>query len=568
MPPASYYTNVNPDLLASVPLGARHVLEVGCGEGNFGRAYRARNPGARYVGVELCAEAARQAAAHLDHVLLDDIEEPGALGRLDAQCTGGPFDVLVLGDVLEHLRDPARVLAELRGRVAPGGACVACVPNVAHWSVVQQQLRGRWDYTDAGLLDRTHLRFFTLDTLVALFQQAGWTVLDARARVLWQEQTEAALRVFAPLAGTLGLDPQKLRRDLSAYQWLIRAVNGPVPAPLRVAALGLKKLAGVNEARMDHPLGALATRPGVQAIWGAGSIAVPPDWLAGVFVLHRQFLNRPEQDAYLEALIRRGWVIVSDMDDDPHHWRPFVDNDFYAYRAVHAVSVSTEPLAQMTRQWNPHVRVFPNAIFELPDAARAAGPRRRLFFGALNRGADWAAVAEGVLAAAGELGDTVQFVVVHDQAVFDALPTTVAKEFHPTLTHTQYMRVLASCDIALLPLADTPFNRLKSDLKFIECCAAGAVPICSPVVYAEAPPHRAIGLFATTPQQWRQALVDLCRDGGELARRRALGLEYVRRERMHSQQVEAREVWYRALLAQREMLEAQRQERVGAGPRR
>jgi hypothetical protein len=186
----------------------------------------------------------------------------------------------------------------------------------------------------------------------------------------------------------------------------------------------------------------------------------------------------------------------------------------------------------------------------------------RVFFGALNRGADWAAAQQGIMAAAAHLGRTVEFVVVHDRGFHDALPAECAKAFHPTLPHGQYMQVLATCDLALLPLANTPFNRLKSDLKFIECCAAGVVPICSPVIYGEQPVQREIGRFADDPAEWREALVGLCSDPGELRRRRTLGEAYVRRERMHAYQVPARDAYYRGLLARHEELEALRRGRL------
>jgi hypothetical protein len=260
-------------------------------------------------------------------------------------------------------------------------------------------------------------------------------------------------------------------------------------------------------------------------------------------------------------------VLVSEIDDDPHHWREFVESDFYAYRAVHAVTVSTEPLANMIRQWNPNVQVFPNAILELPPQTAQrpdSGQRLRIFFGALNRSADWASMQAGVLAAAAELAGAVEFVVVHDDVVSKSLAAVVNTEFHPTLPYAAYMDLLRTCHVALLPLNDTPFNRLKSDLKFIECCAAGVVPVCSPVVYAERPEHHEIGLFAETADQWKHALLALASDPNEVAQRAALGRDYVRRQRMHSQQAPEREAYYQSLMANRAALESERRARVAA----
>jgi hypothetical protein len=111
-------------------------------------------------------------------------------------------------------------------------------------------------------------------------------------------------------------------------------------------------------------------------------------------------------------------------------------------------------------------------------------------------------------------------------------------------------------------LNDTPFNRLKSDLKFIESCAAGAVPICSPIVYGDHPDHRRIGMFATTPQEWHDAIIKLCRDPSERARRRSLGRAYVAQHRMHGQMARARDDFYRSLFSRKAELEQQRRSRL------
>jgi 2-polyprenyl-3-methyl-5-hydroxy-6-metoxy-1,4-benzoquinol methylase len=581
MSPANYYANINPELLAHIPLTARHVLEVGCGAGHFARAYRSRNPDARFRGVELFARAAQQAMQWMDSVTEGNIETDATLVGLDEARNGQPFDTLIFGDVLEHLLDPWGVLASLAQRCTADATCVVCVPNVSHWSLLQQQLRGRWDYADAGLLDRTHLRFFTLATVQEMLLRAGWHTTDVQARQLWPEKTAAAVKALAPAAQALGIDPAQMAQNVSAFQWVVRAVrrpakpsvSAPLPsalsAPLYVAALGLKKAAGVTDVRIDQPLAALATLPGTRVVCGAQTLAIPKDWPAGVLVLQRNFLTDAATIAHVEARVAKGWVVVADMDDDPHRWAEFVTSNFYAYRAVHAVTVSTEPLAHLMRQWNPHVQVFPNAVFTLPEVApsvpKQAG-RIKVFFGALNREGDWAEVRLGILAAATQLQGEVEFVVVHDRAFHDALPPQCHKTFHPTLPHDQYMAALAGSDVALLPLADNPFNRLKSDLKFIECCAAQVVPVCSEVVYAARAEHRQIGVFATGADAWAQALLQLCSDPAEIHRRRALGLHYVKTQRMHNHQVAQRQAYYQGLLANRIALEAQRQQRLTQWP--
>jgi 2-polyprenyl-3-methyl-5-hydroxy-6-metoxy-1,4-benzoquinol methylase len=228
-----YYSNINIDLLRAIPSGCAFVLEVGAGTGQLGKAYRSTNPGTCYVGIEMIEEAAREAAGNLDHIITGDVNSSDILSRLDSYRNGKLFDMLVLGDVLEHLVDPWHVLRELRTRMAPGASCAACIPNIAHWSVVLQLTRGRWDYTEAGLLDRTHLRFFTLETAVEMFTRAGWSFLEATPRILMKEKTDSIVNLWLSLSDNIGVSAEKMYRDLSAYQWVIRSENRipEVPAP-------------------------------------------------------------------------------------------------------------------------------------------------------------------------------------------------------------------------------------------------------------------------------------------------------------------------------------------------
>ncbi len=561
----SYYGNINHDVLRKIPVESARVLEIGCGMGRLGQAFKARVPDCAYFGVELMHDAAQEARSRLDGVLCANIEHDVSRVRELAEH----FDALVLGDVLEHFQDPWRVLTELRSFMTTDGMCVACIPNVGHWSMVAELLQGKWRYADQGLLDKTHLRFFTLDTAVALFEKAGWTVLDALPRKLQPEETEAALKTLLPAAVAMGMSEDKARVNLTAFQWVIRAVNGPAPRVTTVAAVGSKKIAGVTEARVDHPMRSLATLPAAKVHWREGTLVLPEDAREGVLVLHRELLTDEKFQAQMEALIAKGWLLVLDMDDDPNHWSGYVDSDFYAFKAVHAVTVSTEHLADVIRPFNANVKVFENAIFELPwvkdvrDEAHSKDPQKsRVFFGALNRQPDWQAVMAGIVAAALSLKDRVEFVVVHDQAFYDALPAEVSKTFLPTLGIEQYTQILATCDIALLPLNDTPFNRCKSDLKLIECAAAQVAVICSEVVYAKQAAHHTFASFATTADEWRDALLKLANDARLREANIAKGLAYVKQERMHAQHSAARLAFYQGMLADKDNLAAQRASRL------
>ena len=164
-------------LLAAVPEGAR-VLDVGCAEGYLAAALKER--GCEVVGVEASATAGERARPHLAALLVGDVEDAALRaavereGRAAAGAGGGrPFDAVLFGDVLEHLRDAETVLrwaATLAPRV------VVSLPNIAHWTARRQILRGRFPREDHGLFDRTHLRFFTRASARDLVESCGLAV--------------------------------------------------------------------------------------------------------------------------------------------------------------------------------------------------------------------------------------------------------------------------------------------------------------------------------------------------------------------------------------------------------
>ncbi len=157
-----------------IPAGAR-VLDVGCATGYFARRL-VREKGCTVVGVEADERAGREAAGVCERVYVGDLEDPSFLAGIDASG-----DVVFLGDILEHLAHPRPVLRRAHAWIAPGGCLVCSVPNVAYWKIRYELLRGRFEYADVGILDRTHLRFYTRRTLERLMAENGYRVTDVRA---------------------------------------------------------------------------------------------------------------------------------------------------------------------------------------------------------------------------------------------------------------------------------------------------------------------------------------------------------------------------------------------------
>jgi 2-polyprenyl-3-methyl-5-hydroxy-6-metoxy-1,4-benzoquinol methylase len=152
-------------------LPGSRVLDVGCDTGRLGEALT-RLRGAVVDGIERDVAAAEHARTRLHHVWQRSVDDADAFAGL------GPYDVVLFLDVLEHLFDPWRVLRDSVRVLRPGGIVHAVVPNVAHLSVVRRLLLGRFDYEDVGMMDRTHVRWFTRKSIRECFEQAGLTRVE------------------------------------------------------------------------------------------------------------------------------------------------------------------------------------------------------------------------------------------------------------------------------------------------------------------------------------------------------------------------------------------------------
>jgi 2-polyprenyl-3-methyl-5-hydroxy-6-metoxy-1,4-benzoquinol methylase len=184
------------------------VFEGGVSSGYFAAVLAAA--GLRVDGHELDPHAATDARRVCEQVFVGDLD------RFDVAELPHDYEVLLFGDTLEHLPDPPAVLRRLRTRLAPGGHLVLSIPNVANWALRLGLLTGHFDYTDRGLLDRTHLRFYTRRTLTQMLAQAGFDVTSLVATV-----PVPAVRFEAParLAHRVG----NARPSLFAYTFVVTA---------------------------------------------------------------------------------------------------------------------------------------------------------------------------------------------------------------------------------------------------------------------------------------------------------------------------------------------------------
>ncbi len=167
--PDTYYSHVRKDLFPLIPETAQCILEVGCGEGATGAELKKRQK-AFVAGIELNSASVKKASLVLDEVLQGNVE------TMALPYDKESFDCIIFADILEHLIDPLSLLKKVRPLLKPGGSIVTSIPNVQFYAVMGQLAEGNWTYQKEGILDETHLRFFTLKEIKKLLESAGFEI--------------------------------------------------------------------------------------------------------------------------------------------------------------------------------------------------------------------------------------------------------------------------------------------------------------------------------------------------------------------------------------------------------
>ena len=169
----AYHTNPRVEIMSFLSEPPGTVLDIGCGGGATGQLVKHKFPGTRVIGIEINPSAAEHAQRFLDRVICAGIDavDPGR------DLAGETVSTVLLLDVLEHLYDPWRALERIRGWLVPGTRVVASVPNIRNLLTLNSIAGGSFAYEANGVLDITHVRFFTRATLRALFEQTGYEVL-------------------------------------------------------------------------------------------------------------------------------------------------------------------------------------------------------------------------------------------------------------------------------------------------------------------------------------------------------------------------------------------------------
>ncbi|MBT6046552.1 MAG: class I SAM-dependent methyltransferase [Candidatus Scalindua sp.] len=163
------------DLLNLITEVPERVFEIGCGAGATGKAFKQKFKDIEFIGLEPEEKAAEIAQTRLDKVIRSDIEKV----RLDSLgLIKEYFDLIICADVLEHLYDPWKTIFTLRDYLKPNGSMLASIPNIQNIDIINKLVDGHWTYSKYGLLDATHIRFFTLNEITKMFTGTGFKIIQ------------------------------------------------------------------------------------------------------------------------------------------------------------------------------------------------------------------------------------------------------------------------------------------------------------------------------------------------------------------------------------------------------
>jgi 2-polyprenyl-3-methyl-5-hydroxy-6-metoxy-1,4-benzoquinol methylase len=210
----------NPDLLKFIPVESKKIIEVGCSSGALAREFKKISTNCYWLGIEIDPTYAEFAKRHCDKSMVQNIENAPENFWEETKNA----DCWIFGDTLEHLKDPWLILKLIRENISHKGSVVACIPNAQHWSLQAKLSIGDFRYEKSGLLDKTHLRWFTRQTIFEMFDQAGFEIESGVPRIFNEPNRELFLPIIEQMAKAAGVDPQVAVSDALPLQYVIRGM--------------------------------------------------------------------------------------------------------------------------------------------------------------------------------------------------------------------------------------------------------------------------------------------------------------------------------------------------------
>lgn len=511
-------------MIRDVNCARLEVLEVGCSTGYFG-AYL-RSLGHRVTGVEMEPKSCAEAARVLDEAHCCAIQEffechPDRL-----------FDVITFGDVIEHLSDPESVLRSACQHLKPGGQLICSVPNVTHASIRAMLLDGHWSYSDLGILDRTHLRFFDKQGLLTTFEAAGLAVDHLQAVHLSVDEAARMCGLeITPRAKELVESYVRDDRTASIFQYVLAAAPRTEKAldasnssrlmpvnPLRILVLSDGPDDSITRIRLVTPLVRFADEGCRELKVLAFRTARFSDikW-ADVVVMQRGVKG------WVKGLMRKckslGKPVIyeiddllTDLPDFLGHHKMYVKNRRGIEELIGSadmVTVTQPRLAQAVSEMNPVVRICPNygnpdVPIRSPRELAVEGGVVSLIVASSDRiRMDF--VIPALCDIVARFGERVRVVCIGP--IFEKLNAAgIPCEPYPVVPHQEFMRLVRQQvnPIGIIPLDESRFSSCKSAVKYFDYSIGGVPSVCSNVPpYADVVSHMTNGLLAdNSTESW------------------------------------------------------------------
>ncbi len=533
------------EVVAELGRPPRRVLEIGCYRGGTAQYLKSLYPAVWVAGIELSPAAAAVARGRMDLVLSERFED----ADLEGHGIGpGSIDTVILADVLEHMYDPWGALLRLKPYLTEDAQVIASIPNARNLWLLNELANGRFPYMREGLLDITHIRFFTRAEIEKLFRETGYSI-ESWARTADGRLMHLQLPTGATTVGTDKLilkdvTPEEFE-DFKCLQFIVRARPLPahdmdvqggarrgaspreLPASIRILAYSRDvRTSSCAQIRLVRPM--QHVQPQCELVWasdaGRNGLGVLDESLlrdAELIVLQRSFPGK-DTAPLLEAIFASGKPVIYETDDllidlpedNPHYAefapnKPFIED---AMRRAHAVVVSTPGLAQRLASYNANLRILPNLLDynlfyrPLPDNGRKVNIA---VAGTSARPGDFKLIDAALRAICAEYGSRIRIKFIGampeswvGHANADAVP------FTPDYGGYAARMKSLELDIGLAPLEDNAFNACKSAIKWLEFSALGMAGVYSHVpAYRDVIEQGKTGLLVDNqPEKWITAL--------------------------------------------------------------
>lgn len=461
------------------------ILDVGCSAGYLGEYLVAQ--GHRVTGIDITQEAVDSAQKFLTDAHCMKVEE-----YFD-KYPNNKFDVIIFGDVLEHVTNAEEVLRMSATALKPNGKVIASIPNVGHLAIRAMLLEGRWEYGELGLLDRDHVRFFTENSIRQLFGDSNYSVDDVRS-------VRLPVNTVDNICG-LNLNPafvklahNATKNDLSAdvFQYIVMAK--PLKQTPRVVCMVPHTSNGLFQFRVLMPLNNWAKRFGGNVRYRVLGEHHADDLIWGDVFLFQRIGGAYTLDL-IKTLKAHNKRVVLEIDDlltelpdflAHHRGSPEIQQSLLdAISLADAVTTTTSRLASRLKHINPAVHCVPNCVMALP-AERLAHNENVIPKATLIVSSSDTVMVDFLITPLKTIlkkyGTDIRLVVVGpiDKALAKG---DLAFERLPILSYMEFKELLQTLinPIGLIPLDDSVFSSCKSPIKFFDYAAAQIPAICSDV---------------------------------------------------------------------------------------